>query len=132
MTTAARAKNAKTDEWDDLLATADLSDRDTKKRPTVDVPEKIVAFAQSLYDQRKAATFPVTSAEQFASQKLLWQSAGDLTTPKTSATVKPVMSETETDDQDDQVKIVGLRVSFGERRGTGKAKNGDVAETANG
>lgn len=122
MATAARTKS---DEWDDLIATADLSDRDTKKRPTVDVPEKIVAFAQSLYDQRKAATFPVASDAVFHTQKLMWQSAGDHTTPKTSATVKPV-----TDGDGDNVKITGLRVSFGDRRGTGKNRNGDKPETA--
>lgn len=132
MTTAARSK-AKPDEWDALLETASLTDRDTKKRPTIDVPEKIVKFAQSLYDQRKAATFPVDSDDAFARQKSMWQSAGDLTNPPTSATIKPVTEPGPSGAADD-VKVVGLRVSFGERRGQkgGKDKPQEsVTDTTN-
>lgn len=100
---------------DALLAAAEITERDTKKRPTVDVPAKILAFAQDLFDRKKRATFPVADQAQFDREKLMWQSAADQLTPQRSATVTEVR----------KVKdgpLTGLSVSIGDRRGNNDKK----------
>lgn len=96
-------------DWDALLGTATLTDRDSHgKRPNVDVDAKVIAYAQMLYDNKKRAEFTVRNGYEYATQKLMWQSAADLTTPISSATVTEVRKGEQ---------VVGLRVSFGKRRG---------------
>jgi hypothetical protein len=108
-------------DWESLLSTAEVTDRDQRgKRTNVDVDPKVVAFAQKLYDERKSATLPVDGEDAFQQQKLMWQSAGDKTTPMTSATVTPI-----TEGDGDDVRIVKLKVTFGTRRGA-REKNGKV------
>lgn len=114
-----------TDEFDALLAQATLTDKnaDGKHRPTVDVPEKIVIFAQKLYNDQKAAQFPVADKAEFDKQKLMWQSAADKTSPQSSATVTEIKKDG---------KLTGLRVSFGARRGkTGKRTKKPTTPPAN-
>lgn len=155
-----------------LLASATIVERkESNHRDSVDVPPEVVAFAQNLYDTSKAAKFPVTDAKAFAEQKLMWQSAGDKTTPPTSATItelrepatgddgKPLYHQMENadgellytdgtrndtlnafnadgtaedtepvwDTNNPVMNLVGLRVSFGKRRGQ---KNGTNTNSA--
>lgn len=140
------------DPFDALLDSATLIERDST-RPVVDVPDKIVAYAQKLLDGElagKRAQFPVTDQAKFDELKLMWQSAGDKTTPNSSATVtevraarvvdgNPVYHNKIADDVDGRelldgagspvpdtdnpiMDLTGLRVSFGKRRGATKSK----------
>lgn len=171
MTTTARNRAKKNPpntgpNWDTLLQTATLESKEgPTHRPAVEVPPEVVAYAQKLYTEKKRATFPVDSQEQFEQQKIVWQSAGDKTTPLTSATVtevrkprvdsdgkfiyhpledadgntayetlldaegnevhdddgNPIYTDTPIYDIDNPViDLVGLRVSFGVRRGATK------------
>lgn len=108
-------------DWDNLLETAAVTDRSAPShRAAVEVPDKVIVFAQTLVNKGQRAEFAVDNEAAYEEMRVMWLSAGDKTTPPTSATVTPVGADGKK--CADLSKVAKLRVSFGERRGARKSK----------
>lgn len=115
--------------WDELVEQADYDSAvDRKRRPTVDVPDKVLTLVTNARNAGRRFTLPVRSSAEYSALSTVLYSAGGLLEPAATVYCAPgIIAEGKFVRVDDPTKATHLRASVGNRRGRAKGAV-DVAD----